>query len=119
MIADAGKGGEGTRQLREKLLAGIGVEVGGYMIAPALASGLDGATLTPPRGAGRLAWLEVSSAGADVLPASQVVIQGWRDAEWEVDAAVVEGPPFRQTQEIAEVSGLVAATIAMCESLCV
>ena len=62
---------------------------------------------------------EVSSAGADVLPASQVVIQGWRDAEWEVDAAVVEGPPFRQTQEIAEVSGLVAATIAMCERLCV
>lgn len=118
MIADGRKGGDGTRQLRDQLLAGTSVEVGGYSISPSLAAGLDGAVLAPPRAAGRLAWLEVSSSGGDLLPASQTAIEPWLSAGWAVDAAVVAGPPFWQTQEIEEVSGLIGATLEKCAGLC-
>ncbi len=118
MIAGARKGGDGTRQLREQLLGGGSVEVGGYMIAPALGTGLDGATLAPPVDAGKLLWLEVSSAPAgELLPSSQSALQAWRAAGWQVDAAAVGGPPFWQTQEIEEIPELVRLTVQRAEGL--
>jgi exosortase A-associated hydrolase 2 len=68
----------GTRDLRAKLAGGAAVEVGGYRLSPAVASGLDAANLAPIRGVkSRVAWLEV--AGTDppeLTPASRRADRG-------------------------------------------
>lgn len=120
MIGAAPKGGDGTRELRQRLIDGQAVEVGGYMISAALGRGLDDATLAPPAGTGRLAWLEVSNASpGEFSPAFRSSIVAWRGAGWQVDAAMVSGPPFWQTQEIEELPELVRQTVALAEGLCV
>ncbi len=120
-LSDADAGGRiGTRQLRERLVRGEHVEVGGYDVAPPLALGLEGADLTPPPATTRVAWLEVATAvatgvvagaRAELSPASTEQVGAWRAAGHQVDARVVEGLPFWQTQEIAECPALIEATL--------
>ena len=111
MLGEGRQGADGTRQLREQLQQGEAVEVAGYMLTPALALGLDAATLAPPAGGGRTTWLEVSAAAApEIAVASRQGVANWQAAGWQVDAAVVSGAAFWQTQEIEEVPALIAAT---------
>lgn len=100
---------------RAELSAGRPVEVAGYLVAPALAQGLDAATLAPPvdTPAGRLVWLEVSNqAEPSLAPATQAALQRWQSAGWLATAQVVTGPPFWQTTETEDAPALVAATVA-------
>ena len=98
--------------LRAKLAAGKAVEVAGYSLASALASGLEGAILAAPPGRGQIAWLELSTReDATLLPASQGVIERWRQAGHELTAQVVQGPAFWQTNEIEEAPVLIDATL--------
>jgi uncharacterized protein len=110
----------GTRQLRERLVRGEHVDVGGYDTAPALALGLEAAELAPLALRTRVAWLEVATgvaggvAGgprAALTPASGQQVEALRSAGHQVDARVVEGLPFWQTQEIAECPALIEATL--------
>ena len=105
----------GTNDLRAELARGVAVEVGGYQLSPAVASGLDAANLAPIGGGkSRVAWLEV--AGSDLpelTPASSVRIEAWRNAGHEVVARAVSGLAFWQTQEIAECAALIEATQAV------
>lgn len=99
---------------RAELNAGRPVEVAGYLVASALAQGLDAATLAPPIGipTGRLVWLEVSSqAEPSLAPASQAALQRWQSAGWHATIQVVAGPPFWQTTEIEDAPALVATTV--------
>jgi exosortase A-associated hydrolase 2 len=99
---------------RAELNAGRPVEVAGYLVASALAQGLDAATLAPPMDipAGRLVWLEVSSqAEPSLAPASQAALQRWQSAGWHATIQVVAGPPFWQTTEIEDAPALVATTV--------
>lgn len=98
---------------RADLAAGRPVEVAGYLLAPALAQGLEAATLAPPAGtpAGRLAWLDLSSQPEPALsPATQAALPRWHAAGWQVEVNTVPGPPFWQTTEIEDAPALVAAT---------
>ncbi len=101
--------------LRQGLAAGQAQDVAGYSLSPTLAGGLEQAQLMPaPRGAAgsRVVWLEVSSRErAALLPASQPCIAAWGAAGHAVDAAVVPGPAFWQTQEIEDAPALLAATL--------
>lgn len=106
----------GTRQLRERLVRGEHVDVGGYDTAPALALGLEAAQLAPLPLRTRVAWLEVaagaaSGAGAELAPASRLQVEAWLAAGHQVDARAVAGLPFWQTQEIAECPALIEATL--------
>jgi uncharacterized protein len=113
MLGEGKAGGDGTRQMREQLLAGQAVEVAGYMLSGGVAAGLDRATLAAPVRDGQLSWFEVSGAEMpEITIASRQAIGGWQDAGWRVDAAALGGSSFWQTQEIEEVPALVGTGVA-------
>jgi exosortase A-associated hydrolase 2 len=113
--------GPGTEALRQQLKQGQALEVAGYTLPPALALGLDTATLTPPEQAPhglaqprRMVWLECSTReeALDLLPASQAAVQRWAQAGYAVQTQVVRGPAFWQTTEIEDAPALVEATLS-------
>lgn len=106
----------GTQQLREQLARGETIEVAGYALSPALALGMEAAELDLPGSQGRAAWFEVcGSAGCELSPAARMRIQAWRDIGYRIEAKVVEGPAFWQTQEIGECPALIESTLAAIE----
>jgi uncharacterized protein len=107
-----GQAGSGTQRLRDRLGAGETLEIAGYALNPALAAGLERATLQPPHH-GTTTWLEVSTReDGGLLPASRALLQRWKDAGQEATARVVKGPPFWAATEIEEVPELITATLA-------
>jgi exosortase A-associated hydrolase 2 len=100
-------GGDG-RSLLQRLRAQEAVEVAGYTLSPALAAGLEQATLQLPAAySGRVVWLEVSSGDAvEPSPAASAAIEQWRIRGVRVDSHVLHGPSFWQTQEIEECEAL-------------
>lgn len=110
MASGAGKGL--MEQMKAELAAGRPVEIAGYRLGPALASGLETARLAPAGPAGRVAWLELSSReDATLTPVSEQAIQGWRDAGWTVEARLLQGPGFWATSEIELAPALLTATV--------
>lgn len=110
------RSGENTQtSLRQQLLAGQALEIGGYQLSPDLAAGLEQAVLAPParRFEGqRLAWLEVSaSPDSDFSPAQTHTMDEWRSAGYAVDAHRLAGPAFWQTSDIEENLALIALTM--------
>jgi exosortase A-associated hydrolase 2 len=99
---------------RADLAAGRAVRVAGYSLPPALARGLEAATLNPPAtNSGRLVWLEVSAQAEPTLaPAALAASPRWQVAGWQVEAMAVPGPAFWQTTEIEDAPALLAATSA-------
>ena len=100
-------------KLRAQLAAGNAVEIAGYALAPALASGLETAVLTPPPIACQVKWFEVSTRDEpSLLPASGLVVERWQHAGHDLTTHVVQGPAFWQTTEIEEAPALIDATLA-------
>jgi exosortase A-associated hydrolase 2 len=112
-------GGKGVVDtLRKKLAAGQAVEVGGYRVNPALATGLEQARLPLPARLGRLVWLECSAVAVSasshppLTPASVSASAAWRQAAAGFEVRLVSGPPFWQTAEIETAPALIEATLA-------
>ncbi|MET0518223.1 MAG: hydrolase 2, exosortase A system-associated [Burkholderiaceae bacterium] len=101
-------------EMRQQLARGESLEVAGYRLAPALAAGLERATLQPGSlRAGRLAWFELGSRPEPALtPVAGQGVAQWRAAGWQVGALPVHGPAFWQTTEIEDAPALLAATLA-------
>lgn len=101
------------RQLAEKQP----VEIAGYTLSTALASGLETAELLPPSQRGNLVWLELSTrTDATIAPASLECIERWRKAGYTASAQIVAAPAFWQTTEIEEAPALLAATLTALEA---
>ncbi len=99
-------------QMKSAVAAGQPVEVAGYRLGAALATGLEAARLAPAGPAGRVVWLELSTReDATLTPVSEQAIQAWQDAGWRVDAQLLTGPGFWATSEIEEAPALVQATV--------
>lgn len=99
-------------QLKSELAAGRPVEIAGYVLGAALASGLEAAKLAPVAQAGRVEWLELSTReDATLTPVSEQAIKSWQDAGWSVRAQIVQGPGFWSTAEIELAPALIAATV--------
>jgi exosortase A-associated hydrolase 2 len=99
-------------QLKTELAAGRPVEIAGYRLNPALASGLESARLTPGGKTGRVEWLELSTREeATLSPVSEQAVQAWRDAGWTVRPRIVPGPGFWATSEIELAPALIDATV--------
>lgn len=102
---------------RADLTAGRSVEVAGYRLPPALALGLQDATLSPPAvpadmQSPALIWLETSAqADPSLSPAALPALARWQAAGWRVHSACVGGPPFWQTTEIEDAPALSTATV--------
>ena len=103
--------------LRAQLAAGTPVDIAGYRLSAALASGLEQAALAAPAAAGRLEWLDLSTqADASLSPATAKPLQAWQAAGFAVRSRVVMGPAFWQTSEIEEAPALLTATLAALEA---
>ena len=106
-------------KLRAQLSDGSAVEVAGYSLGAALASGLDSARAMPPSRAStpgaarRLELLEISSRpDAPLSPAGATVMSHFSAAGHAARSRVIVGPAFWQTSEIAQAPDLLAATVA-------
>jgi exosortase A-associated hydrolase 2 len=97
---------------QQLLRAGQAVEVGGYRLTPALADGLAQASLDVPAGFdGRVVWIEVSaSEPLQMSLAAQRGVDALAGRGVAIDATVIAGPPFWQTQEIEDCEALLAHT---------
>ena len=114
MAADlhTGKGAGVIDGLRAQLAAGQPVDIAGYTLPPAVASGLELAQLRPPSSTARCVWLETTlREPATLLPASTAPLAAWRQAGHAVQADAVKGPAFWQTQEIEDAPALISATL--------
>lgn len=112
--------------LRSDLTRGQPVEIAGYLLAPALAHGLEQAALVPPATIAapptqgmrhvqgqRVEWLEMSTRDdASLTPVAAKAIDRWQQAGYQVRSHIVQGPSFWQTSEIEDAPALVALTTA-------
>lgn len=89
-------------RLRSQLAQGHPIEVAGYTISPALATGLDACSLRFPAGyTGPLKIIEMSMAEPQTTsPAIALAIDKWREGGVDVRSHAVYGPAFWQTQEV-------------------
>ncbi|THF61614.1 hydrolase 2, exosortase A system-associated [Pseudothauera rhizosphaerae] len=109
-----GKAVDETRSPQQRLDAGEPAEVAGYSISPALAGGMQHAALSAVAAVPAVHWLHIGAPGAlEPTPAFARLHEAWTAREVPVSFAAVEGPPFWQTQEIEEVSELLARTRAL------
>ena len=110
-MLSGGQAQSGTKDLRAKLEAGQGIEVGGYMLGATMARDLARLKLadTPPPCPVR--WFEIGAEeGGFTTPASQRIVDVWRTAGVNVHTCTVTGEPFWVTQEITECPSLIEAT---------
>lgn len=114
LLVSATVGRTGTEELRASLRSGEPVEISGYTVSPALASGLESARLSPLAAPTQVAWLEIAAAaGAELTPAARQCVKEWLAAGSQVDVRTVQGLAFWQTLEIAECPELIGATMAI------
>jgi len=109
-LAD-GSGAAAMAALKAQMAAGEVVEIAGYGLSPALASGLEQAGLTPPAGKrGHAIFLELSSQeGEEISPALALAAQRWLAAGLRVQTHRILGPSFWQTNEIEDAPALLSA----------
>lgn len=104
-----------TESLRRRLRSGDAVEVGGYTLAPALVSAIDGLRLESLATAAvrHIDWIEVVANPATARsPAGDRVRQAWDARGILVRHTRVAGPPFWSSVEISEAPELVYATVS-------
>lgn len=107
-----GRSKSGTKALLAQLQAGQGVEVGGNMLSSAMARELGSLKLAGMTPACPASWLEVGAQpGEGVSPASQRIVDAWRQAGTKVHTRTVPGDPCWLTQEITECPTLLDATL--------
>jgi exosortase A-associated hydrolase 2 len=102
--------------LRQQLAAGKALEIAGYTLAPALATGLQASRLSPlpcrPPARRQLLWLEVATSDTPALsPLAHRTLDAWRGAGWTVHGQALGGPPFWQSAEMEEAPALIDATL--------
>lgn len=106
-----GRAKTGTKDLLATLTSGTGIEIGGYLLGPAMAQQLSRLKLVEQAPHCAVEWIEVGAqAGDHVTPASQRVVDAWRAAGTNICTRTVPGEPFWVTQEISECSALLEAT---------
>lgn len=99
-------------QLKTELAAGRHVDIAGYRLSSALATGLEAAKLAPAGAPGRVEWLELSTREDAVLtPVSEQAVKSWGEAGWAVRPRIVPGPGFWATAEIELAPALISATM--------
>ena len=102
----------------QQLEAGETVEVGGYELSPAVASGLRAARLQlDVSDGGRVVWLEVSPHDIQgYSPAAVRAVDGLRASGWQVALEQVQGEPFWQTSEAVENESLLQRSRALLQA---
>jgi exosortase A-associated hydrolase 2 len=114
-----GRAPTGGASPRATLAAGTALEVAGYLLTPALANGMEAATLALPERPDSIAAFEVGAREpASLSPALAATSERWRTQGWQVHAEALRGPAFWQTTEIEDAPALIEATTAQVKRLC-
>jgi exosortase A-associated hydrolase 2 len=111
---------ESTDALRRRLDSGQPVEVAGYEVHPQLARKIDDLRLEDLASAraAPIRWFELASEpGRGVAPASRRALERLQERGIEVREAVIVGPPFFSSVEIAEAPALIEATCASLDNV--
>jgi exosortase A-associated hydrolase 2 len=117
LVAQPGQRVTGTKELREALDRGETVEIAGYALSPALASGLERAELDVAAPGTRIAWFEVrGSTRSDPSPAAQARVRALEARGHEVAARVVQGPSFWDIVDAGDCPALIAVTLAQAQA---
>ncbi|WP_405237834.1 hydrolase 2, exosortase A system-associated [Lentisalinibacter orientalis] len=100
-------------QLWETFASGIAVTVAGYTLNPALVNPMSDVRITlPDEYRARVSLLEISGAERPSLsPATEMIVQKWREAGVDTAGFVVPGAPFWQTTEIETVPAAIDASV--------
>jgi exosortase A-associated hydrolase 2 len=102
-----------TQSLRQRLAAGETLEVGGFLLSPALAAKIDGLAIdsyTPP-GSCSMSW--VNTGKGPLPPAVDALIVRWRELGLFVSASSVDVKPYWvHTRGLAEEYGQLVREIA-------
>lgn len=102
-----------VQAMREQLTRGESVEIAGYQLSPALATGLEAAQMKPSPRVSRVAWLELSPReDATLTPAATMAIDAWTAQGALVRAGVCRGASFWASTEIEEAPALIEASLA-------
>lgn len=105
-------GARGTKALRSALEDGEAVEIAGYSISNRVATGLEGVRLTelaPTRG--QVHWFDVvTSLDLGIPPASQKVIDTWRERGVTLGHQLIHGQHFWLSPEITVLQPLIDTT---------
>ncbi len=98
-----------TQMLREKLLQGEILEIGGYDLNPALTHALDHVNVAdaPPLPL-PIQWFELQGPQGLPAPATQRILESWQTRGARVTFHSFAGEPFWQTQEITDCPDLIA-----------
>lgn len=114
MARVVGKALDDTKSPQQRLDAGEHAEVAGYCLSPALARGMQHASVRAAPGALGVHWLQIGSAAAlEPSPAFGRLREAWCAAGVPVSFSPVEGVSFWQTQEIAVIPALLMQTRAL------
>lgn len=110
---------ESTKDLRALWQAGDAVEVAGYEIAPALATGLDTLRLADmtPRADTQAIWVETGAEERGHSPASQRVIDAWSENGASIRTCLCAGDPFWTIQETTTAPAMIDVTLDALQSL--
>lgn len=104
---------ETAASLREQLRETGSLEVAGYRLSQHLATALEAAALSPPPNPLPTLWYEiVGNPQRRIGPASQKLLERWREAGGDLHSEAVVGEPFWSTQEIHTAPALIGATTA-------
>ncbi len=110
-MLSGGQAQSGTKDLRARLEAGEGIEVGGYMLGATMARDLARLKLTDIPPPCPVEWIEIGTDDSDTPnPSSQRIVDAWRTAGVDVHAYTLNGESFWVTQEITECPSLIEAT---------
>lgn len=106
-------------RLRQQLKDGAPVEVGGYVISSALASGMEEATLDAlPDGQAPLGLMEVVNAPAAALtPAATALLARCGSGTRACASDIVHGPKFWQSMDTRMAPELAPRSVSLLESL--
>jgi exosortase A-associated hydrolase 2 len=104
-----------TQAMRAAMAGGESLEVGGYLVAPALAGAIDGLKLAKLAVPGmQVHWFEVvAEEGRNLPPAAAAAETALRAAGVALQVHRVVGPAFWTTQEIADCPALITATTGL------
>lgn len=104
-----------TQAMRAAMAGGESLEVGGYLIAPALAGAIDGLKLAKLGVPGMpVHWFEVvAEEGRNLPPAAAAAETALRAAGVALQVHRVVGPAFWTTQEIVDCPALITATTGL------
>lgn len=108
IVGKAGAAQETSPQ--QRLAAGRTVEIAGYELAPALATGMEQAQLEAIHAPHGVHWFQLGAAASAVSPAIERLLAKWRSVGVAVNLHMVSGPAFWQTQEIELAPELLAVS---------